>query len=226
MTTTASSFYILGAPATVPAAAVAAATPVPAVRLVRSTVAFGASLPVAAPSPGRGVAGAVRHGANLAAAALAAVLVLFMSATAFGVITRHHSEQVITGSMVPTIPIGSLVITEKVGVSSLHQGDILVFAKPTNATEVVVHRIAQISTASDGSVQIHTKGDANRVQDPWVITQSSHGLADRATYIVPAAGTAIAVGRSVLVVLLPSLLIVGLVAWARRQFLSMVRSED
>jgi signal peptidase len=166
-----------------------------------------------------------RHVANLAVAAIASVLLLFIAAVVGGVVTRHHFEQVITGSMVPTIPVGSMVVTEQVPAGSLHAGDILVFPKPTNTSEVVVHRIAALSTGAGGSVVARTRGDANRAIDPWVISQSVHVMVQRAVYIVPALGTAVEVGRNVLVALVPALLLVALVAWSWRRFRAIARSE-
>ena len=165
------------------------------------------------------------HAGNLAAAALAAVLVLLSATTIVATLTRHHFEQVITGSMVPTIPVGSMVVTEKVGVTSLGVGDVLVFPKPTNRSEVIVHRIVALTTAANGTVQVRTKGDANTGSDPWVIEQPRTGVADRAVYVVPGLGTALLWGRNGLVVLLPALLMVWLIASARRRVLAIVRSE-
>jgi signal peptidase I len=165
------------------------------------------------------------HAGNLATFALAAVLVLFIGATVIGGLTRHHFEQVITGSMVPVIPVGSMVVTEQVGVTNLRVGDVLVFPKPTNTSEVIVHRIVQLTTASNGAIQVQTKGDANTAQDPWVIQQPRNGRADRAVYILPSLGTAVVMGRNSLLVLLPALLMICLVASARRRVLTIVRSE-
>lgn len=168
---------------------------------------------------------ALRHAGNVAIVGLAAVVVVFISVTVVGGLTKHHFEQVITGSMVPVVPVGSMVVTEQVGVSRLHAGDILVFPKPTNTSEVIVHRIVQLTVASNGSIQVRTKGDANTAPDPWVIQQGSTGLADRAVYIVPSLGTAVMLGRNSLLVLLPALLMVWLIASARRRVMALVRGE-
>jgi signal peptidase I len=173
----------------------------------------------------RRVGRAIGHAGNLATVALAAVLLLFISATVVGGLTRHHFEQVITGSMVPVIPVGSMVVTEQVGVTTLHVGDILVFPKPTHTSEVIVHRIVHLTTASNGAIQVQTKGDANTAQDPWVIQQPNSGRADRAVYIVPSLGTAVVLGRNSLLVLLPALLMIWLVSAAGRRVLTIVRSE-
>jgi signal peptidase I len=183
--------------------------------------------------PGRGAPGealhrlgrAFGHAGNLAIVGLAAIALLFISVTVVGGLTKHHFEQVITGSMVPVIPVGSMVVTEQVGVSRLHVGDILVFPKPTNTSEVIVHRIVQLTVVSNGSVQVQTKGDANTAQDPWVIQQGRTGVADRAVYILPSMGTAVMLGRNSLLVLLPALLMVWLIASARRRVMTIVRGE-
>ncbi|MEO9044184.1 MAG: signal peptidase I [Candidatus Dormibacter sp.] len=168
---------------------------------------------------------AAGHVGNLAIVGLAGIVLVFISVTVAGGLTKHHFEQVITASMVPAIPVGSMVVTEQVGVSRLHVGDILVFPKPTNTSEVIVHRIAQLAVANNGSIQVHTKGDANTGQDPWIIQQSSTGVADRAVYIVPSLGTAVMLGRNSLLVLLPALLMVWLIASARRRVMTIVRGE-
>jgi signal peptidase len=179
----------------------------------------------AVPAAGHGIGGVVRHAANLGAAALASVLLLFIGASGICALTNHHVEQVITGSMVPAVPVGSVVLTEQVGVGSLHVGDILVFPKPTNRSEVIVHRIVAIATGRDGSIQLHTKGDANRAEDPWVIKQGAQGLAARAISVLPSLGSAAAVARTALIVLLAGLLIAGVMTWSRRQYLAIVGND-
>jgi signal peptidase I len=176
--------------------------------------------------PGHRIGGAIRHAANLAAAALATFLVFIIGASVACTVTNHHLEQVVTGSMVPVIPVGSMVLTEQVGVSSLHVGDILVFAKPSNKSEVIVHRIVQLAVGRDGAVQLRTKGDANSAVDPWILQQGGHGLANRAIYILPSLGTAAYLARVGLVVLLCGLLAGGVIAWSRRQLLAIVRNVD
>jgi signal peptidase len=168
---------------------------------------------------------ALGHVSNLAIVGLAGIVLVFITVTVAGGLTKHHFEQVITGSMVPVIPVGSMVVTEQVNVSRLHVGDILVFPKPTNTSEVIVHRIVQLRLETNGSIQVHTKGDANTAPDPWIIQQASTGRADRAVFIVPALGTAVMLGRNSLLVLLPALLMVWLIASARRRVMTIVRGE-
>ena len=75
---------------------------------------------------------------------------------------------VVSGSMEPTIHTGSVVLTERVPVDDLAVGDIVMFQRPDEADEQVVHRIAQLEPSQDGPI-IRTKGDANATEDPWQV---------------------------------------------------------
>ena len=79
---------------------------------------------------------------------------------------------IVSGSMEPAIPTGSVVYDEIVPVSELAVGDIITFVPPAEygLTEPVTHRIVEIEPASGdhaGKVQVRTKGDANEAPDAW-----------------------------------------------------------
>lgn len=73
-----------------------------------------------------------------------------------------------TGSMEPTIPVGSLVMLDKVSDSrsrSLRVGDIVTFhPKVGRPDELVTHRIQAVNVSPAG-VTYTTKGDANQSED-------------------------------------------------------------
>ncbi len=72
--------------------------------------------------------------------------------------------QVETGSMVPTLPIGSYIITRvPVDAQTLKEGQIVTF-RFTNGT-VVTHRIIEVARDDLGAVAYRTKGD-NPLNDP------------------------------------------------------------
>jgi len=75
-------------------------------------------------------------------------------------------EVVYTGSMEPTIPVGSVVGIKKVNLESLSVGDVICFklSQPTSIT----HRIINIT--DDGFV---TKGDANENPDQWIVKKEN-----------------------------------------------------
>jgi signal peptidase I len=76
---------------------------------------------------------------------------------------------VVSKSMVPTLQIGDLVITEKVPFSSIHVGQVIVYAKPDSFGqcngETIVHRVVAITSQG-----LTTQGDdrlTNPSPDPW-----------------------------------------------------------
>ena len=65
---------------------------------------------------------------------------------------------VVSGSMIPTLEIGDLVITQSVPFSSIHVGQVIIFLRPTSSdtcsAETIVHRVVAIT--SQGLI---TQGD-------------------------------------------------------------------
>ena len=92
-----------------------------------------------------------------------------------------HVQTVLSGSMRPTAQPGDLAITAGVSTGSLRVGDVIVFTPPTQARPVL-HRIASL----EGDA-ITTKGDANRVADPWQLTLQG-ATQYRLVFVVPFLG--------------------------------------
>jgi len=81
---------------------------------------------------------------------------------------------ILSGSMEPTIPVGSIVISEK----SLHYGvgDIISFSPSGSAKDVITHRIASVAEKGDayfGDATYTTKGDSNKAEDRGEVKQSA-----------------------------------------------------
>lgn len=83
---------------------------------------------------------------------------------------------IISGSMEPTLPVGSVVYDEVVPVADLEVGDIITFIPPPefDIDDPVTHRIVQITGIDEdedvphaGERVFRTKGDANEDVDPW-----------------------------------------------------------
>ncbi len=75
-----------------------------------------------------------------------------------------------SGSMEPSIPIGSIVITKQK--SQFSPGDVITFQSPNIDKIPVTHRISEIKT-KDGEEIIFTKGDANSSIDLGSIKPSA-----------------------------------------------------
>ncbi|MFN2581658.1 MAG: signal peptidase I [Candidatus Dormibacteria bacterium] len=168
------------------------------------------------------ILGVAHHVTNLLSALVMLAALAVSALIGVAVVTGHHFETVITGSMQPQIPIGSLVMTQRVPASQLQVGDIIVFPAPCEAGKIVVHRVVQ-ATVDGGQVLIQTKGDANAARDVWrsdcstsqtggALAKSMAAPTDRVVYVLPIAGNALDIGRRfafVLLVLTGGLVVLG-----------------
>lgn len=73
---------------------------------------------------------------------------------------------IVSGSMIPELQIGDIVIVKNVPESVLQQGDIISFRQGQN---VITHRIVA-KTEEGGTFNYTTKGDNNNTEDDQIIT--------------------------------------------------------
>ena len=100
---------------------------------------------------------------------LLGVLVAGAVVLAAGVATGDlQLRPVLSGSMRPALPLGGVVVTQRIPLSSLRVGDIAVFHPPSDPTIDYVHRIIWLKRTAHGDL-IRTKGDANLYRDPWTL---------------------------------------------------------
>ncbi|GHE10702.1 signal peptidase I [Klenkia taihuensis] len=126
---------------------------------------------------------------------------------------------VLTGSMTPYAPAGSLVLTVDVPGAEVRTGDVVAF-RPPAPFEVaggrpVLHRAADVAQTADGPVMT-TQGDANPDADPWRVSLTQ-GTFGRAVLVVPLVGRALAGGPVATLTLLAggAVLLAGLGALRR-----------
>jgi signal peptidase I len=114
------------------------------------------------------------------------VLGLFALGAAAVISGDYQMRPVLSGSMRPGLPVGGIVITERVPTSTLQVRDVVVFHRPGEPGEFVVHRIIALTPSAAGPI-VQTQGDANTAPDPWKV--SLHGAtAYRAVFSVPLIG--------------------------------------
>lgn len=95
-------------------------------------------------------------------------LALIAAGATFAAGLRPHV--ISTGSMSPAVKPGDIVLTnDAIDRAQLGQGTVITFEHPEHARFLVTHRIAGLN--DDGTYQ--TKGDANRVADPYAVSQES-----------------------------------------------------
>lgn len=76
---------------------------------------------------------------------------------------------VLTGSMRPGLPPGTLVVTRPVETTELGVGDVITYQLNSGDAAVVTHRIVSQGLDADGEPVFRTQGDANNAPDEnWV----------------------------------------------------------
>jgi signal peptidase I len=116
------------------------------------------------------------------AAVLAAVTVVVVIPRA----TQGSAMTVLTGSMTPEIPVGSIVVVRPVDPETLKVGDIATYQKEEGEDTFITHRIVKIDTTTTPTTYIF-KGDANRGRDlEPIVPKRIHG---QVWFHVPYLGT-------------------------------------
>lgn len=75
---------------------------------------------------------------------------------------------VLSGSMEPALHTGGVAFVDHVPPERIGTGDVLTFTRP-GSQQQVTHRVVEVLASSDGP-RFRTKGDANDIEDAWVVT--------------------------------------------------------
>lgn len=78
---------------------------------------------------------------------------------------------VASGSMAPTIPVGSMVVVHPVEIETILPGEIITFQSPEMPGSVVTHRVVEV-TVRGGERAFRTQGDANDDPDLELVPAS------------------------------------------------------
>src|SRR5438067_5027086 len=85
---------------------------------------------------------------------------------------RYRTMTVLSGSMRPGMPEGSVVVLVPEPARRVRRGQVIAYNVPVDDHHVVAHRIVEVITPGPQPV-IRTKGDANPTPDPWTATLTS-----------------------------------------------------
>jgi signal peptidase len=80
---------------------------------------------------------------------------------------RFQVMAVLTGSMRPVAPRGSLAVVAPKPLGELRVGDVLTYSIPVEDHHVITHRVVDLIDVGGGRRDVRTKGDANSAPDPW-----------------------------------------------------------
>lgn len=84
-------------------------------------------------------------------------------------------SRVLSPSMAPDMPVGSVAVTSHIPADDLRVGQVAILRTPDEHA-LYIHRIVSLQYTPDGMV-IRTKGDANPSADPWTVIVKSPEVA-------------------------------------------------
>lgn len=102
-------------------------------------------------------------GLLLLVVALAVLLVVLPKATGSTPLT------VLTGSMEPALPPGTLLVVRPTPVEQVQVGDVVTYQIASGRPEVITHRVVGVTSAADGDLRFVLQGDANDEPDPEAV---------------------------------------------------------
>lgn len=123
---------------------------------------------------------------RLAEYTMTAVLIVLIFAAIAAALLPHlgwRIDTVVSGSMEPQIPVGSVLVTRPVADGEVGIGDIVTFLSPAGE-HFISHRV--IAVEGYREVRFRTKGDANDGADPFTV--SADAVAGKVWFHVPYAG--------------------------------------
>lgn len=95
---------------------------------------------------------------------------------------------VLTASMEPRLPPGTLLVVRPVAPADIRIGEVVTYQIASGRPEVVSHRVVAITTASDGARRFTFRGDANAASDAAPVRPEQ--IRGRLWYSVPLVGWA------------------------------------
>ncbi len=104
-------------------------------------------------------------GLGVSAGLLALVLLVAAMAIIVPAVSGSTPMTILTGSMTPTYPPGTLIVVKPVNADTLVIGDPITYQIESGKPAVVTHRVIGITSVSDGTRTFTTQGDANNTAD-------------------------------------------------------------
>ena len=96
-----------------------------------------------------------------------------------------RSATVMSGSMIPTLNVGDIVIEKPIEPGQAKIGDVITFTDPSDENRLLTHRVRSIKVK--GNVfTFKTKGDANNTEEKWHIP--ADGTIGRVSTSIPKVG--------------------------------------
>jgi signal peptidase len=120
---------------------------------------------------------------GLVVASLAAIVLI-----AIPMLTGSAQYSVLTSSMKPTYPPGTLLVVKPVDFAALAPGDVVTYQITSGESAVITHRVISSGVDQQGARVLFTQGDNNSVADPEPVQEVQ--VRGKLFYAVPFAGFA------------------------------------
>ena len=118
-------------------------------------------------------------------------------------------DTVLSGSMEPAIPTGSILVSRTVAADEIQVGDIITFSG-SGRGRFITHRVTAIERTN--GIFFTTKGDANNTEDPFTIPDEN--VVGKVLVHIPLLGFLFSFLKTpfgmILTLVLPGLIIIGL----------------
>jgi len=76
---------------------------------------------------------------------------------------------ILTGSMTPECPPGTLVVMKPISARDVSAGDVITYQLDSGKGAVVTHRVAAVGSNLKGETRLTTQGDANEIPDSELV---------------------------------------------------------
>ncbi len=126
-------------------------------------------------------ASGARRGWRRARGVLATAVLVVVSAFAFFTVVvplllGAQTYTILTGSMQPGMPPGSLIAVKPVSIDDVRVGDVVTYQIRSGDPAVVTHRVVGTTSSTGGDRLLITRGDANDLDDPPVQREQLRGF--------------------------------------------------
>lgn len=110
-------------------------------------------------------------GTGLMAGLLALIVLIGIAAIVVPAATASTALTVMTSSMEPDLPPGTLVVVRPTSAEDIAPGDIVTYQLESGKPTLVTHRVTEQRLTADGEFIFVTQGDANPGPDPGFIRE-------------------------------------------------------
>lgn len=129
---------------------------------------------------------------------------------------------ILTSSMEPDYPPGTLVVAKPVDAKDINVGDVVTYQLTSGDPTTVTHRVIAI-TSDRGALRFHTQGDANNTPDAKLVVPEQ--IKGKLWYAVPQLGRVSNLIDNAQRHAISVVIVGGLLAYAAYMFVSSVRER-